>query len=124
MLFNKYLMESEVEAIRLEKKTNRKAVEQQAIWAGLKKGMSVADLGCGPGVTTDILHEITSSTGKTVGIDFSEERIAKASASYRKKNLTTTIIAYKINESYRKAFETSEHYQMYSGKDFKRFRHN
>ena len=40
------------------------------------------------------------------------------------KNLTTTIIAYKINESYRKAFETSEHYQMYNGKNFKRFKHH
>ena len=81
-------MESEVEAIRLEKKTNRKAVEQQAIWAGLKPGMSIADLGCGPGVTTDILHEITSPTGKAVGIDFSKKRIAKANANYKKKNLT------------------------------------
>ena len=88
MLFDKYLMESEFEAVRLEKKTNRKAVAQQAIWAGLKPGMSVADLGCGPGVTTDILHEINSPSGKTVGIDFSEERIAKADASYKKKNLS------------------------------------
>ena len=40
------------------------------------------------------------------------------------KNLTTTILAYKINESYRKAFETSEHFQMYSGNDFERFKHN
>ena len=36
MLLNKYLMESEVEALRLEKKTNVKAVEKQAVWAGLK----------------------------------------------------------------------------------------
>jgi len=81
-------MESELEALRLEKKTNRKAVEQQAIWAGLKPGMNVADLGCGPGLTTDILHGITSPIGKVVGVDFSEERIAKASSSYSKKNLT------------------------------------
>jgi radical SAM superfamily enzyme YgiQ (UPF0313 family) len=39
------------------------------------------------------------------------------------KNLTTTLIAYKINESYRKAFVNSEHYQKYNGNSFKRFRH-
>ena len=42
-----YLMESEAEAIRLDVKTDGRAVERQARWAGLKPGMRVADLGCG-----------------------------------------------------------------------------
>lgn len=88
MFANKYLMESEAEAIRLEKKTNKEAVEQQAIWAGLESGMSVADLGCGPGVTSNILHHLTSPAGSTLGIDFSKERIRYAKANYQTENLT------------------------------------
>lgn len=87
MLFDKYLMESEVEAIRLEKKTNKKAVKQQALWAGILSGMSVADLGCGPGITTSILHKLASPWGKSLGIDFSKERIDYAEANYKQENL-------------------------------------
>lgn len=38
------------------------------------------------------------------------------------KNLTTTIIAYKINESYRKAFIISDHYKLYHQNNFARFK--
>ena len=88
MSFDKYLMESEAEAIRLVKKTNIKAVEQQANWAGLKSGMAVADLGCGPGITSNVLHNLTSPTGNILGIDFSKERIAYAITNYQKENLS------------------------------------
>ena len=54
----KYFMESEDETLRLILKTDVSKVRQQAIWAGLKSGMRVADLGCGPGITTATLHEI------------------------------------------------------------------
>ena len=81
-------MENEEESLRLEKKTNKKAVKQQAIWAGIKPGMSIADLGCGPGVTSDILHSLTSPNGTTLGIDFSIERINYAKTKYEKENLT------------------------------------
>jgi len=41
-----YLMESEAGDIRLDVKTNSRAVERQARRAGLKPGMRVADLDC------------------------------------------------------------------------------
>jgi len=97
MLSNKYLMENEEESVRLEKKTNIKALEQQAIWAGVRPGMSIADLGCGPGITSYILHRLASSTGTTLGVDFSDERISYAKAKYEKKNLS--FICRDIRES-------------------------
>ena len=47
-----YLMESEDEALRLDVKTDAKKVKSQALWAGIKIGMRVADLGCGAGKAT------------------------------------------------------------------------
>ena len=63
-----YLMENDEEAIRLDLKTDISAVEQQALWAGLKPGMRVADIGCGPGVQTVDLLKI--SGGRVLALDF------------------------------------------------------
>ncbi len=73
-----YLMESDEETIRLETKTDPAAVVQQALWAGIRPGMRVADLGCGPGKTTSVLHEVVQPGGSIVGVDFSEKRIEYA----------------------------------------------
>ena len=48
--------------------------------------------------------------------------IRTLSTFFTTKNLITTMIAYKINESYRKAFVTSEHYKIYNGNNFNRFK--
>jgi SAM-dependent methyltransferase len=88
MISNKYLMENDEESVRLEKKTNIKAVEKQAVWAGIRPGMSIADLGCGPGITSNILHRLVSPTGSTLGVDFSNDRITYAKAKYKKENLS------------------------------------
>lgn len=77
-----YLMESEDECLRLEAKTDPALVEQQAIWAGIRPGMRVADLGCASGKTTSILHRIVQPQGSVVGIDFSEERLRYARNNY------------------------------------------
>jgi len=45
-------MESDEETLRLDLKTDGKIVESQALWAGIKPGMRVADLGFGSGKTT------------------------------------------------------------------------
>jgi ubiquinone/menaquinone biosynthesis C-methylase UbiE len=84
---NKYLMESGQEALRLEIKTDTSVVEGQARWAGIRPGMKVADIGCGPGVTTSILHKLSQPSEKTVGVDFSENRLDYAQKNYAQENL-------------------------------------
>jgi ubiquinone/menaquinone biosynthesis C-methylase UbiE len=73
-----YLMEHDEEILRLEIKTDIKDVHQQARWAGIKPGMRVLDIGCGPGKTTRALYDIIQPGGEAVGIDIAEERIAYA----------------------------------------------
>lgn len=75
-----YIMEGEEEMIRLDVKTRGGAVREQAVWAGLKPGMRVADLGCGSGKTTFNLHKI--SKGETVGVDIAPQRVAYAKENY------------------------------------------
>ena len=82
MSINKYLMESEDEALRLELKTDIEVVKRQAKWAGIEPGMRIADIGCGPGITTNALHSLSHPNGKTVGIDFSKPRIKYAREHY------------------------------------------
>jgi ubiquinone/menaquinone biosynthesis C-methylase UbiE len=79
---NEYLMESDEEAFRLDIKTVAEDVERQALWAGIKPGMRVADISCGSGKTTAALHGLVQPEGTTVGIDRSEKRIAFAQSNY------------------------------------------
>ena len=81
-------MESDDEILRLELKTVAKVVETQALWAGLKAGMRVADIGCGSGKTTAILNAMIQPGGKAVGIDGSEKRINHAKAKYGPPGIT------------------------------------
>lgn len=79
---NYYLMESGDETVRLELKTDTDALKKQADWCGIKPGMRVLDVACGPGKTTDILYEMIQPGGSIVGIDISQERIAYAIDHY------------------------------------------
>ena len=83
-----YLMENEAEAERIELKTHKAVVERHARWAGLLPGMRVADIGCGPGMTTHILHQMVQPGGKAVGVDFSGMRIARAKNRYREAGIS------------------------------------
>ncbi len=82
-----YIMESTEEVSRLERKTDYKRLEEQALWAGLQEGMRVLDAGCGSGITSSYLSRITGKTGHVTGIDGSKERIAHAAMTYREKNV-------------------------------------
>jgi SAM-dependent methyltransferase len=82
--FLDYFMEDPQEIERLERKTNPEAVLAQARWAGLESGMRVADIGCGPGLTSRILLDAVQPSGQVVGIDFSAERISHARKRYQK----------------------------------------
>ncbi len=77
-----YLMESDQEARRLDLKTDRERLEEQARWAGLQPGMSVIDGGCGSGKTSSFLHRMVHPGGEVLGIDASPERVAHARSHY------------------------------------------
>ncbi len=85
-----YLMESDEEAARLDIKTDTDIVKKQALWAGIKPGMRVADIGCGAGKTTYILNELIGPDGSVVGVDGSEKRI-----EYAKNKFTAPGIEFK-----------------------------
>src|SRR5262249_19989276 len=46
--------------------------------AGRRRGMRVADLGCGVGMVTRLLAELVGADGQVVGVDASDEQIAQA----------------------------------------------
>lgn len=83
-----YLMENDEEIARLEVKTDIKAVHQQASWAGIKPGMRVADIGCGPGKTSSALLDLVKPGGEVVGIDIAAQRVAYAEEKYGTTGLT------------------------------------
>ncbi len=79
-------MEGDQEMIRLDVRTRGKDVRNQAKWAGLKPGMRVADIGCGPGKTSFNLHQI--SQNETIGIDGSAQRVSYAKEHFSSAGLT------------------------------------
>ncbi|MDH3346124.1 MAG: methyltransferase domain-containing protein [Kiritimatiellaceae bacterium] len=85
--FLEYLMEDPQEIERLERKTDPAEVLDQARWAGLSAGMRVADIGCGPGLTSSILFDAVQPGGEVVGVDFSAGRILHAQKRYQRKGL-------------------------------------
>src|SRR4051812_49705507 len=46
--------------------------------AGLKPGMTVADFGCGVGMTTEALARLVGPSGRVTGIDFSAAQLDQA----------------------------------------------
>ena len=82
-----YLMEDSEETIRLDLKTRAEVVENQALRAGIKPGMRVADLGYGSGKTSFHLHNLVQPNGEVVGVDIAEERIKYAKKHYNKKGI-------------------------------------
>ncbi|MBN1930216.1 MAG: methyltransferase domain-containing protein [Desulfobacterales bacterium] len=82
-----YLMESKEETLRLELKTDIETIEMQALWAGIKPNMRVADIGCGIGKTTFYLQKLIQPNGCIVGVDGSKERILFAGKHYNGKGI-------------------------------------
>jgi ubiquinone/menaquinone biosynthesis C-methylase UbiE len=72
-----YLMESPSEGARLQRKTDLSFAEENLKLAGLRTGMQSIDVGCGIGLLTMLIHEI-SGRAKTVGVDGSLARIETA----------------------------------------------
>lgn len=84
----RYIMENDQEILRLELKTEEAKVIEQATRAGLTEGMRVADIGCGTGRTTAILHQIVGPHGYTVGVDGSRDRIRHAMDRYGREGIS------------------------------------
>lgn len=93
-------MENEDECLRMDIKTDFPRLEYQAKWAGLKSGMSVADIGCGSGITSSFLKQIVGESGSVTGFDGSIDRINYAKKTYGKDGLD--FINLDINNSLEK----------------------
>lgn len=48
--------------------------------AGIQSGMRVVDLGCGVGMTTQLLAELVGPTGEVIGVDYSAAQVEQARA--------------------------------------------
>jgi len=77
-------MESPEEEIRLELKTDPQAVREQAIWCGIKPGMKILHAGCGPGLVSSLLYELSQPGGFVMGVDYSQSRISYARQHYER----------------------------------------
>ena len=97
LLAHSYLMENDQETLRLKLKTDRSSVEKQALWAGIKPGMRVADIGCGAGQTTYFLNHLIQPGGEIIGIDSSEDRIKHAQMNF--SNDTTKFFCRNVTEA-------------------------
>ncbi|MBU4318381.1 MAG: class I SAM-dependent methyltransferase [Proteobacteria bacterium] len=82
-----YLMENESETYRLDIKTDENIVKEQALWAGIKPGMRVADLGFGSGKTTYSLNQLVQPQGEVIGVDYASDRIENASRHYTHQSI-------------------------------------
>lgn len=79
-------MENAEEEKRLDIKTDPEAVKAQALWFGIGPGARVLDVGCGPGKTTTLLHDLIQPDGEALGVDIAESRISYARSFYGGKN--------------------------------------
>lgn len=83
----KYLMESDDEVYRLDRKTDNEVTAKQALWAGIQPGMRVADIGFGSGKTSLQLQKLVQPGGSVVGIDNSKQRVQFAKDHYSQNGI-------------------------------------
>src|SRR5260370_4212131 len=74
-----YLMESALEAERLEAKTDSEAVRRRLELVGLRPGMRALDAGAGSGAVARVMAETVGPTGEVIAIDFPLDRIRHGS---------------------------------------------
>src|SRR4029079_4270425 len=53
---------------------------QLLLRAGIRPGMRVVDLGCGTGMTTQLLAELVGPNGEVVGVDYSRAQVEQSRA--------------------------------------------
>jgi SAM-dependent methyltransferase len=70
--------------IGMNMKRSNSTTERLFRSAGISEGMSVLELGSGPGEVSELLSEIVGSAGSVLAIDHSEEMISSAQKSFEK----------------------------------------
>lgn len=73
-----YLMESALEARRLEAKTDATLVRDRLRMVGVKRGMRLLDAGAGSGAVSRVMCDMVGDTGRVFALDRSAERAAVA----------------------------------------------
>lgn len=71
-----YLMESQLEAERLEAKTDEEESLRHLALVGVREGMHVLDAGAGTGAVARTIARIVGPTGSVVALELSPERVA------------------------------------------------
>src|SRR4051812_12814971 len=71
-------MESQDETARLIAQALADSARQRLVAAGMRGGMSVLDVGCGPGVVTREIGTLVGVDGCVTGVDISRERLTMA----------------------------------------------
>jgi ubiquinone/menaquinone biosynthesis C-methylase UbiE len=74
-------------------------------FAGIKKGDTVVDLGSGAGNDVFIARSLVGESGKVIGLDFTEEMIAKANQNKRKLGYRN--VEFKLGEIEQMPFENN-----------------
>lgn len=82
-----YLMESETEGMRLEKKTDVRETENQLRMTGLKPGMRALDAGAGTGAVARVMARLVGPAGAVVALDASPARLEQGEALARAEGI-------------------------------------
>lgn len=92
--------ESEIERLKRQAEMMKPITQRLLLSAGLKEGMRVLDIGCGPGDVTMLAADIVGPTGRVVGIDRSESVIDAARGRIRRHGLSNVEFAQHDVETY------------------------
>ncbi|HXW70306.1 MAG TPA: class I SAM-dependent methyltransferase [Methylocella sp.] len=90
MTDNRYILGSspaELGRLRLQAAILRPITERLLREAGVREGMRVLDLGCGPGDVSFLAAEMVGPSGWVIGIDQAPEAIASARDRAREKGI-------------------------------------
>src|ERR671923_2215002 len=63
---------SEIRRLEIQASLFESLTKQTLLNAGLKKGMSCIDIGCGSGSVTRLMADMVGETGRVVGVDIDE----------------------------------------------------
>lgn len=91
----KYIMDSQNEGNRIELKTDTELTMSQLKNAGINSGDTVLDLGCAAGTISRMMARMVGASGKVIGVDASEQRLAQA----RSFSVTDSSIEYRHGQA-------------------------